>query len=329
MEIEKDKVKILSGIRSSKTTGRAIILAIWNKDWRKHKLEPINVPRPGHADLSGAIKYNQKNIRNIWERASARETVARVAAGAVAKKLLKEFGIEVLSHVVEIGGVKAVSSVKCQVSSLRNKIKKIDDSPLRCLDKDAEKKMMKVIDQAKKRGDTVGGIFEVIVFNVPVGLGSYVQWNARFNAKLAIAVMSIQGIKGVEVGLGFDSARKFGSQVHDEIFYSKNKGFFHKTNNAGGIEGGISNGELIVLRAAMKPIPTLAHPLNSVDLKTKEPAKAPVLRADICAVPAAGVVGEAMIAVEIASAMIEEFGGDDLRKMKKNYMKYLKYVKDF
>jgi len=328
MKIEKDKVEILSGVRLNKTTGRAITLAIWNKDWQKRKSGPINVPRPGHADLPGAISYNQKNIRKIWERSSARETAARVAAGAVAKKLLKEFKIEILSYVVEIGGIKADKHGSL-VNSLKRKIKKIDDSPLRCLNKESEKKMMKKIDEAKKKGDSVGGVFEVIVFNIPVGLGSYIQWNRRLNAKLAAAVMSIQGIKGIEVGLGFNSAREFGSQVHDEIFYSKNRGFFHKTNNAGGIEGGMSNGEPIVLRAAMKPIPTLANPLNSVNLKTKKPAKAPVLRADVCAVPAAGVVGEAMVAIEIASAMTEKFGGETLQEMKLNYEKYVKYVRNF
>ena len=189
--------------------------------------------------------------------------------------------------------------------------------------------MMKKIDEAAKNGDSVGGIFEIIAFNVPVGLGSYIQWNTRLNAKLATAVMSIPGIKGVEIGLGFKVAEKFGSKVHDEIFYKKGKGFFRKTNNAGGIEGGMSNGEPVVLRAAMKPIPTLSRPLCSVNIITREPAKAPILRADICAVPAAGVVAEAMVAVEIASAMTEKFGGDTLQEMKTNYKKYIKYVKNF
>lgn len=329
MEIEKDKVEILSGIRSNKTTGGPITLAIWNKDWKRDKLKPINVPRPGHADLPGAIKYAQKNIRNIWERASARETVARVAAGAVAKRLLKEFNIEILSHVLEIGGVKTGAKNWTVDAKLKSKIKKIDNSPLRCLDKKAEGKMIKIIDRAKRKGDSVGGVFEIIVFNVPVGLGSYSQWNKRLNAKLSSAVMSVPGIKGVEIGLGFKVAEKFGSKVHDEIFYKKGIGFFRKTNNAGGIEGGISNGEPIILRAAMKPIPTLSNPLRSIDIITKKSMRAPVLRADTCAVPAAGVVAEAMVAIETASALLEKFGSDTLKETKTNYKRYIKYVKNF
>ena len=314
MKIEPDRAEIISGVRKGETLGSPIAIAVWNKDAHKKLPEPVFVPRPGHADLTGALKYEQTDIRNVWERASARETVGRVAAGAVAKKLLREFNVEVLSHTVSIGGIE-IDTTELSVEGLALRVKKVDNSPLRCTHKEAEKDMMRLIDEAKRKGDSLGGIFEIIGINVPVGLGSYVQWDSRLDMKLGGAVMSIPGIRGVEIGLGFESAKLFGSEVHDLIL----KGLSRGTNNAGGIEGGISNGEPIIIRAAMKPIPSLMKPLDSINLKTKKKAKAAVLRADTCAVPAAGVVGEAMVAFIIAQAMCEKYGGDTVWEMRKNY----------
>lgn len=316
MKIELDRAQILSGVRKGETIGSPVAIAVWNKDVHKKPLSPVYVPRPGHADLTGAVKYGQIDIRNVWERASARETAGRVAAGAVAKRLLKEFNIEVLSHVVGIADI-AVDITGVSISELKKKIKSIDSSPLRCIHREAELEMMRVIDEAKKKGDTVGGVFEVLALNVPVGLGSYVQWDSRLDMRLAGAVMSIPGIRGVEIGLGFESALMLGSQVHDEI--TCKTGFGRKTNNAGGIEGGISNGEPIMMRAAMKPIPSLARPLDSVNLKTGKKSKAAVLRSDICAVPAAGVVAESMTAFVLAGAVCEKFGGDTINETKRNF----------
>ena len=336
MLIEKDKAEILSGVRWGRSLGSPICLHIKNKDWLnwekamsisskyEDSVTPVTKPRPGHADLSGLIKYGHNDLRNILERASARETAIRVAIGAVCKLLLKEFSIEIVSHVTKIGGI-CINRTRLKLDDIR---KKAEASLLRCADKDAEKKMIKRIDSAKKNGDSLGGIFEVIVTNPPIGLGSHTQWDRKINARLSMAIMSIQAIKGIEIGLGFDVARLFGSDVHDEIFYDKeNKRFYRKTNNAGGIEGGMTNGEEIIIRAAMKPIPTLMKPLSSVDIKTKKPFKASVERSDVCAVPAAAVVGEAVAAFEIANAMIEKFGGDSLSEMKRNYNGYMKYVR--
>jgi chorismate synthase len=306
-----------------------------NKDWENwrdkmspdpmflNSAEPVTRPRPGHADLAGVLKYGCVDIRSILERSSARETAIRVAVGAVAKRLLEEFGIEVMSHVLSIGGVYA-KVPKATPQELR---KKAEASELRCSDPEAEKRMMRKIDEARAAGDSLGGVVEIMVTGVPVGLGSHVHWDRKLDAKLAAALMSIQAIKGVEVGAGFGVSNKPGSQVHDEIYWSKKDGFFRKTNMAGGIEGGISNGENIVLRAAMKPIPTLMKPLRSVDLMTKKPFKASVERSDVCAVPAAGVVAEAAVAFELASAMIEKFGGDNIEEMKRNYHWYDKHLK--
>jgi len=336
MLIEKDKAEILSGVRWGRSLGSPICLHIKNKDWLnwekamsisskyEDSVTPVTKPRPGHADLSGLIKYGHNDLRNILERASARETAIRVAIGAVCKLLLKEFSIEIVSHVTKIGGI-CINRTRLKLDDIR---KKAEASLLRCADKDAEKKMIKRIDSAKKNGDSLGGIFEVIVTNPPIGLGSHTQWDRKINARLSMAIMSIQAIKGIEIGLGFDVARLFGSDVHDEIFYDKeNKRFYRKTNNAGGIEGGMTNGEEIIIRAAMKPIPTLMKPLSSVDIKTKKPFKASVERSDVCAVPAAAVVGEAVAAFEIANAMIEKYGGDSLSEMKRNYNGYMKYVR--
>lgn len=336
MQIENDKAEILSGVRWGRSLGSPISLLIKNKDWLnwekamsisfeyEDSVSPVTKPRPGHADLTGLIKYDHKDIRNILERASARETAIRVAIGAVCKLLLKEFNIKIISHVTAIGGI-SINRMRLKTDEIQEKA---ELSLLRCADKDAEKKMIKRIDSAKRNGDSFGGVFEIIITNPPIGLGSHTQWDRKINARLSNAIMSIQAIKGVEIGLGFEAAKRFGSGVHDEIFYDKkSKRFYRKTNNAGGIEGGMTNGEEIIIRAAMKPIPTLIKPLRSVDVLTKKPFKASVERSDVCAVPAAGVVGEAVIAFEIANAMIEKFGGDSLSEMKRNYNGYMKYVR--
>ena len=336
MRIEKDSVEITCGVRWGKTLGSPVGLLIRNRDWVNWSdrmspdpslsgcIPPETRPRPGHADLSGIIKYSHRDIRNVLERASARETAMRVAIGAVAKKIIGVFNVEVLSHIIEIGGVKA----KLRSASLDFLKKQAEKSELRCVDKKAELRMKEKIEEAKKRGDTVGGIFEVIVANVPSGLGSYSQWDRRMNARIAYAVMSIPAIKGVEIGIGFDAAGKFGSEVHDAIYYNEGEhNFYRKTNRAGGIEGGITNGENIIIRAAMKPIATLYQPLDSVDIITKKPFKASIERSDICAVPAASVVGEAMVATEIANAILEKFGSDSIDEIRRNFQGYLKYLK--
>ncbi len=335
MKIEKDTVKIYTGVRWGRTLGSPLGLVVRNKDWENWRAkmspdptflntaDPVTRPRPGHADLAGALKYGTVDIRNILERSSARETAMRVAVGSVARRLLEEFGIEVVSHVISIGGVYARGD---KMSHMEIK-KRAEASEVRCADHDAAKKMMKKIDEAQKAGDSLGGVFEVIVTNAPVGLGSHAHWDRKIDARLAAALMSIQAIKGVEVGSGFGVASRPGSLVHDEIFWSAKAGFYRKTNHAGGIEGGMTNGEPIVLRAAMKPIPTLMKPLRSVDIVTKKPFKASVERSDVCAVPAAGVVAEAVTAFEIASAMIEKFGGDSIDEMKRNFEWYMKHLK--
>jgi len=305
MQIEKDEVEIISGVRFGKTLGSPISFIIWNKDWDNWKeimavngptgqqAKPVTNLRPGHADLAGTIKYNQKDIRNILERASARETAARVAIGAIAKQFLKEFKIGIKSRVLEIGGLTNEEEIKA------------------------------AIDRAQDIGDSLGGVFEVKAVNVPIGLGSHVHYDLRLSSKLAAAIMSIPAIKGFEIGMGFGCAKLPGSKVHDEIFYSDGK-YSHKTNNAGGIEGGMTNGESVVVRAAMKPIATIKKPLKSVDLLTKKTVEAHVERADVCAVPAAAVIGEAMVAYEIASALLQKFGGDSLGETKSNYEVFYK-----
>jgi chorismate synthase len=336
MKIEKDTVKIFSGVRWGKTLGGPIGLMVRNKDWDNWRAkmspdpaflntaEPVTRPRPGHADLAGALKYGMTDIRNILERSSARETAMRVAVGAVTKRLLDEFGITITSHVIAIGGVYA----RGEKMSLKEIRKRAEASELRCADHQAEKKMKLKIDEAARAGDSLGGIFEIIVSGVPVGLGSHVHWDRKLDGRLAAAIMSIQAMKGVEIGSGFGVANRPGSRVHDEIFWGPKGGFYRKTNHAGGIEGGMSNGEDISLRGAMKPIPTLMKPLRSVDMWSKKPFKASVERSDVCAVPAAAVVGEAVSAFEIAAALIEKFGGDSLDEMKRNYEQYRKYLRD-
>ena len=329
MKIERDEAEILSGVRHGRTLGSPVALLIRNRDWENWQQrmsvtpvdppsQPVTVPRPGHADLAGYLKYGHSDIRNVIERASARETAARVAAGAVAKALLRELGIIVVSHVVQIGPILA----KKWSSDAKELARLSEASLVRCADPQAEAQMIGVIDHAKSCGDSLGGVFEVIADGVPPGLGSYSQWDRRLDGRLAGAVMSIQAVKGVEIGLGFPVAALGGSHVHDEIGYS-DKGFHHRTNNAGGIEGGVSNGEQVVVRAAMKPIPTLLTPLRSVDVETKKDVESRFERSDVCAVPAAAVVGEAMVALVLADAVLEKFGGDSLDEVKRNWRGYM------
>ncbi|MDP3013469.1 MAG: chorismate synthase, partial [Candidatus Subteraquimicrobiales bacterium] len=331
-----DEVEILSGVRFGKSLGSPIALLIRNLDWENWKeimavelaakeVEAVIKPRPGHADLAGALKTGQRDIRNILERASARETVARVVVGAVAKALLSELSIKIISHVLSIGLVEA----KLKKFPESDDLEAIDSSPVRCFDAKASELMVEEIEKAINDKDSLGGIFEVLAFGVPPGLGSYVSWDSRLDSAIAKALMSIPGIKGVEIGDGFGLAAKKGSQAHDEIFYSREKGFFHKTNQAGGIEGGVTNGEPVVVRAAMKPIPTLGSPLRTVDIRTKKETQAFKERADVCAVPSAAVVGETMLAIEIIRAILEKFGGDSLVELKRNYQAYLEGLRKF
>jgi len=357
MAIEKDEVEITAGIRFGKTIGSPLAMIVRNRDWENWKevmsselgvgsweLKIVTRPRPGHADLAGVLKYASQDIRNILERSSARETAARVAVGAICKRFLDEFGIKVMSWVKEIGGVKGQGSRVKNEKDIETFFEMAESSDVRCPDKKISEEMRKTIDRARKNGDSLGGIFEVVVTGIPPGLGSHVQWDRKLDGNLARALMSIQAIKGVEVGTGFKAAERFGSEVHDEIFYRSQKSearsqkekfwpiiprFYRKTNNAGGIEGGMSNGEPIVVLAAMKPIPTLYKPLKSVDIKTKKPFTASVERSDICAVPAASVIGEAVVAFEIANAFVDKFSGDSLGEIKRNYKGYLEYLRRF
>ncbi len=350
MQIETDQIEVLSGIRASKTMGSPITLQISNDDWKNwedilapfgdggydfdevkikketkiKKVTPkVTRPRPGHADLAGSLKYNQTDIRNVLERASARETAVRVAVGAVAKTLLKEFGIEVASHVIRVGSV----SFEQEELTLTEIKEKSSQSKLRCVDEKTTKLMVKEIDAVKEAGDSLGGVFEVRTSSLPVGVGSHVQWDRKLDGRLAQGLMSIQAIKGVEVGLGFEAASHRGSQVHDEIAY-ENDDFYHTSNNAGGVEGGMTNGEPLVVKAAMKPIPTLYKPLDSVDLESKENFSASVERSDVTAVPAASIVGESVVAFELAKGLIEKFGADSIEEMKANYKNYLQMLKE-
>lgn len=325
MGIESDKAQILSGLRKNRTIGSPIAIVINNADQSIDRLPVVLDPRPGHADLGGVLKYNLADVRDVLERASARETAARVGVGAIAKILLSEFGITIASHTIVIGGLESRSG------SLRlNKLVALaEKSPVRCADPDASRLMCREIERAAQTGDTLGGVFEVVINGCPPGLGSYAQSDRRLDAGLAGALMSIQAIKGVSFGIGFEAAMLKGSEVHDEIFYEKSRGFFRNTNNAGGIEGGMTTGEDVVMHAVMKPISTLRKPLASVNIRTKKPVKASVERSDVCAVPAAGVIGEAVCAVEIANAMIGKFGGDSVTEMRRNYKGYLKQVKRF
>jgi chorismate synthase len=344
MKIESDHAEILSGVRWGKTTGAPIALLIRNRDWENwkegmspearhaHSIKAVTRPRPGHADLAGALKYNQGDIRNVLERSSARETATRVGLGAVVKKMLSEFGITIGSYVIQIGHRQSGTSIsRASAEHLMRAHEKAEVSPVRCHDEEASPKMVKLIDRAIKEGNSLGGIFEVFIAGLPAGLGSHVHWDRKLDGRFAQALMSIQAIKGVEIGSGFGMAGRFGSEVMDEIFYDKGKAkkFYRKTNNAGGIEGGMSNGMPVVLRAAMKPIPTLRRPLMSVDIKTKKAFEAAYERSDVCAVPAASVVGEAMAALVAADAFLEKTGGDSRREVEKNLKSYLAYLKTF
>ena len=338
MMIEKDQVNILSGVRWGETLGSPVTLAVINRDWEnwESKMSPdpachderirVTRPRPGHADLTGALKYNHRDVRNILERSSARETAVRVAVGAVAKALLEEFGISICGYVVELGGIKAnrPGLPNAELAA------RVAESELFTCDPEADIIMKRHIDLMKQNGDSVGGVVEVNVSGVPAGLGSYVQWDRKLDARLAMALVSIQAIKGVEFGIGFAAAATPGSQVHDEIVYAAAESVFHRaTNRAGGIEGGMSNGEDIIVRAAMKPIPTLYKPLRTVDIDSKSVIEATVERSDVCAVPAAAVVAEAVVAIEIANAFLEKFGGDSVAEIRRNYDSYLAYLKGF
>ncbi len=325
MTIEKDQAEILSGVRGKRSLGGPIALMVPNKDFKINELPVVKKPRPGHADLVGVMKYGQEDVRDVLERASARETTARVAVGAVCKLFLKEFGIDVVSHVVSIGGVTA-DTQRMSFDEIKRESK---DSPMHCADKKATKKMMARVDEARASKDTIGGIFEVLVKGAPVGLGSFVHYDRRLSAKLCASLMSIQAVKGVEVGMGFKVSEVLGKHVHDEIFHDKKKGFHRKTNNAGGFEGGVTNGETLVLRAATKPYSTLMSPLQSVHIDTKEKQVATIERSDVTAVPACGVVGEAMVAFELANSLLEKFGGDSLKEIKRNFSGYLKQLEEF
>ncbi|USK68988.1 chorismate synthase [Peribacillus asahii] len=342
MQIEKDTAFISSGVRHGYTLGSPIALVVENDDWKhwtkimgseglteeeaEEIKRKITRPRPGHADLNGGIKYGHRDLRNVLERSSARETTVRVAAGAVAKKLLSLLGIEVASHVVEIGGIKANPAPYESIQQLQEVT---EASPVRCFDKEVEQQMMDAIDDAKKKGDSIGGIVEVIVEGMPVGVGSYVHYDRKLDAKLAAAIVGINAFKGVEIGLGFEAAHRFGSEVHDEIAWDKEKGYYRKTNRLGGFEGGMTTGMPIVVRGVMKPIPTLYKPLKSVDIDTKEVFEASVERSDSCAVPAAAVVAEAVVAWELAAAIVDQFPSDRFDQLADYLKAYREEVKEF
>ena len=319
MKIEKDRAEVRAGIRHGRTLGSPVALWVENRDYAnwEERMNPwpvdadvaeVHLPRPGHADLAGVQKYGLADVRNVLERASARETAARVACGALAKALLRRFGVEVRSHVIQIGSVHAPEADVLQVADFEA----VDESPVRCLDGDAGRAMVEEIDSARKANESLGGVFEVWAFGLVPGLGSYVSWDARLDGALAQAIMSIQAMKGVSVGDGFRVAGVPGSQAHDEIFFSEERGYYRDTNRAGGLEGGMTTGQPLIVRGAMKPLPTLTKPLRSVDTETKEPAQALRERTDSCTVPAAGVVGEAMVALVLGSAYHDKFGGDHI-----------------
>lgn len=340
MKIEKDQVRITSGIRHGKTLGAPVTLVVENKDWKnwtsvmsveevtekEKKIRRVNKPRPGHADLVGGIKYQHDDLRNVLERSSARETTMRVAVGAVAKKLLKELDIQVAGHVAVLGGIQATIPENLTVAEIQ---KQSEASEVRVLDPTVEAKMKELIDETKKNGDTIGGVVEVIVGGVPVGLGSYVQWDRKLDAKIAQAVVSINAFKGVEFGIGFEMANRPGSQVMDEIVWDEKTGYTRTSNNLGGFEGGMTNGMPIIVRGVMKPIPTLYKPLQSVNIDTKEPYKASVERSDSTAVPAASVVCEAVVATEVAQALLDKFGSDSFEQMKAEVTRYRHYTQNF
>jgi chorismate synthase len=319
MKIEKDRAEVTSGLRHGRTLGSPVSLRVVNRDfanWEERMnpwpveaaVDEVHLPRPGHADLSGVQKFGFTDVRNVLERASARETAARVAAGALAKVYLRALGVEVRSHVIQIGSVKAPEPDDLAVADFEG----VDDSPVRCLDDEASRAMVQEIDVARKANESLGGVYEVHAYGLVPGIGSHLSWDGRLDGRLAQAIMSIQAMKGVAIGDGFDVAGRVGSQAHDEIFWSEERGFFRETNRAGGLEGGMTTGEPLIVRGAMKPLPTLTKPLRSVDLETKAPAAALRERTDSCTVPAAAVVGEAMVALVLGSAYREKLGGDHI-----------------
>lgn len=345
MKIEKDTIHILSGVRQGKTIGSPIAMLLENRDWKnwqealpveqgdpeKHKV--VASPRPGHADLAGALKYNFSEARYVLERASARESAARVAMGAVCKLFLREFGMGVLSHVIAVGKA-ALQNAEVAWEKLQE-LHAREEVVLNCANPEAEERMKAEVDQALRTGDSIGGVFEVVAHDVPPGLGTYAQWDERLDGMLAQAIMSLQAVKGVEIGTGVGSAVSFGSSVHDEIGYSKEQataaftGFTRKSNHAGGIEGGISNGEDILVRGYLKPISTLRRPLGSVNFETREPVKAAYERSDVCVVPAAGVAAEAMVALTLARCVLEKFGGDSIAETVRNFNGYKRQLQEF
>jgi chorismate synthase len=335
MKIEQDQAVFLSGLRFARTLGSPLAIRIDNRDhanWQAQMatvgsqpevLTRVTLPRPGHADLAAAMKYNLKDLRDVLERASARETAARVAVGAVARQLLAAFNIRVASQVLAIGEAEGEGFDPADLASLSDEV---DRSPVRCPDRRAAEAMQLLIAERRAAGDSLGGVFEVVVTGVPAGLGSHVHWDRKLDGRLAAALMSVQAIKGVEVGSGFAGARLPGSLVHDEICFEEGRGYFRRTNRAGGIEGGVTNGEPLVVRAAMKPIPTLLAPLASVEIDTHQPGRAAVERSDVCAVPAASIVGEAVVAWEVACALREKLGGDSLEEMREHWTAYLRML---
>ncbi len=341
MKIETDTARILSGVRHSITTGAPIAMLIENRDWRnwtevlpveaqpdsEEKKKPLKRPRPGHADLAGAIKYNLPEARYVLERASARETTARVALGALAKQFLAQFGIEILSHVIQCGPVRLQRDAS--FDELRALAAK-DDVLLGCVDPETEARMKETVDEAYRTGDTIGGIFEVRAKGLPVGLGSHIAWDTRLDGRLAQAIVSMQAVKGVFIGDADEAAVRFGSAVQDPIHYNREeRQFWRSANKAGGLEGGISNGQELVVRGLLKPISTLRRPLESVDLETREPSAAAYERSDVCVLPAAGVIGEAMTALVLAQAFLEKFGGDSLIETHRNYEGYIEQVREY
>lgn len=326
--IETDRVEILTGIWKNTTLGSPITLQVINKDYKLERLDDLSRPRPGHGDLTGAMKY-LGSIRAVLERASARETAVRVAAGALAKQLLQQFNISAIGYVVELGGV----AIPPKDVSLEEQFKLRDQSEIYSLDPERDEEIKTLIDEAGKSGDTLGGILEVRVEGLPFGLGTHAQWDRKLDGRIAQAVMAVQAIKGVEIGLGFEAARRPGSQVHDPIHYDESQkdgptlGYTRPTNNAGGLEAGMTNGQPLVVRAAKKPISTLRKPLQSVNLDTKQPEEAAYERSDVCAVPAAGIILECVVAFEVASALVEKFGNDSLKEMKARYDLFLQMAR--
>jgi chorismate synthase len=340
-KIEKDRAEIFAGVRHGKTIGAPIAIRIENRDWTNwEKILPVEdtgeleaggkkliAPRPGHADLAGSLKFNFHDARYVLERASARETAARVAAGALAKLLLRAFGTEIAGHTVQVGRVKLQSAATWdEIRAISNSL----ESPLRCVDPAIQEKMKAEVDAVLKAGDTVGGVFEVVAHNVPVGLGSHAQWDQKLDGRLAQAVMSIQAVKGVEIGAGIFAAGAHGSEVQDEISYDAAEKRFHRSSNrAGGLEGGITNGEDVIVRGYLKPISTLRRPLGTVNMETKEPVQAAYERSDWCVVPAAGIAGEAMVALVLADAFLQKFGGDSFGEMRRNFEQYARQIQEF